>query len=724
MLILALTFSPITFSEEPVYKTQSYDSDGRDAFYLKWQDTIYNGSYNDIWCNDTHAFASVGSAGLIVYYVDDAYQLHWNDTADNGTHTSVWCDGTYIYTGTDTSLYAYLFSAGHLIYINSSSVNAYDVWGDGTYIYCSEEGVTDYLHVLSFDGNSFTLLDSRNTTTATATHIYGETRGPVTYVYLQTYNEPLYGYVFNRTSDQTWDDTIEISYGGDFGHNIFVKDGLIFYTHSAYLRVLSFNGTDFSVNCSGLTTANGFWDVWVTDGFITGNYFVFTSELTFNMYLYNSTASTMTLLDREGYDVNTSGGVWGCGIFTYPDEGFLVCGGVELDIVTGFGTKFIADTIYVSGSMDESWYNYDDQVPDLEYAMNNIESNGFIYLWNGTYYDWNYSRYSPFADTEPRATVEGVTIFGNSSIGAIITERFICENETTILNTYLNGLYVDSDKSYVYIIYCNSYDDIEILGHNSTVMNCTIFDAVDGVELQGSLARDNIIRNCYFYGCNNEAINIVSGANNNSAYDNIINATGQVEGIEIDSSNYNSINDTWIFGANANGIMLEISDNCDFWNIVVYNCQDGVEVEDGSDYNTFDNITIFNCSDNGFEFDEANHIEIWNCSVYNNSDSGIKFDSGHWHDYYNISGCYFINNTGYGINAPAIRYTTIYNNYFSNNGIQNANVASHSEVRFNITKTSGTNIIGGAYLCGNYWDDYGGSDIDSDGIGDTPYTNI
>jgi len=44
-------------------------------------------------------------------------------------------------------------------------------------------------------------------------------------------------------------------------------------------------------------------------------------------------------------------------------------------------------------------------------------------------------------------------------------------------------------------------------------------------------------------------------------------------------------------------------------------------------------------------------------------------------------------------------------------------------VKFNITKTKGENIIGGPYIAGNYWNDYNGTDLNNDGIGDTyiPY---
>jgi parallel beta-helix repeat protein len=64
---------------------------------------------------------------------------------------------------------------------------------------------------------------------------------------------------------------------------------------------------------------------------------------------------------------------------------------------------------------------------------------------------------------------------------------------------------------------------------------------------------------------------------------------------------------------------------------------------------------------------------------------------------------------------------TIYNNYFNNV----FNAADDGNNSWNITKTLGTNIIGGPYLGGNFWSDYTGNDTSGDRLGDTllPYNN-
>jgi hypothetical protein len=84
-----------------------------------------------------------------------------------------------------------------------------------------------------------------------------------------------------------------------------------------------------------------------------------------------------------------------------------------------------------------------------------------------------------------------------------------------------------------------------------------------------------------------------------------------------------------------------------------------------------------------------------------------------------INGFRVVRGNPYGIYLSSSNSNLIYNNYFNNT--QNAYDDGNNQ--WNITKTEGTNIIGGTWLGGNHWSDYAGVDEDGDGLGNTltPY---
>jgi hypothetical protein len=63
----------------------------------------------------------------------------------------------------------------------------------------------------------------------------------------------------------------------------------------------------------------------------------------------------------------------------------------------------------------------------------------------------------------------------------------------------------------------------------------------------------------------------------------------------------------------------------------------------------------------------------------------------------------------------------IYNNWFENEVNNACTCDCSSNIRWNVTKREGVNIVDGPYIFGNYWHDYTGVDTDGDWIGNSVY---
>jgi len=184
--------------------------------------------------------------------------------------------------------------------------------------------------------------------------------------------------------------------------------------------------------------------------------------------------------------------------------------------------------------------------------------------------------------------------------------------------------------------------------------------------------------------------------------------------VTADYVNISGFNVTGATGIGKAGICLNGADHCNISDNTASGNWGGIYMKDSSNNillnntasdNEGDGIGIYDSSDNTLTGNTANS----NCcgGIY------LKFSSN------NI----LLNNTAsnndyyYGIELCDSSDNLIYNNYWSNAD----NVCDDGSNRWNITVTTGPNIIGGPFIGGNYWSDHTGIDPDGDGLGDPEY---
>ena len=249
---------------------------------------------------------------------------------------------------------------------------------------------------------------------------------------------------------------------------------------------------------------------------------------------------------------------------------------------------------------------------------------------------------------------------------------------------------VDNNKNGIFL-YSSSSNTIT---NNPSIKN----NDINGIFLNETSNLNNIWSNNI---SNNDKNSIF--LNDHCNYNNI--SKNQIyinedSGVRIENSSYNTLYDNTIIDNTNYGVMIVGSGNSIIYNEIEYNDEHGI-----------------------FLFaDDNNHI--YNNDIIGNTKDGIRLSNSTNDSIYrnNIE-----SNIGYGV---YLNYFSIDNKIYDNLLFYNANNAmdkSINENKWNITKTSGTNIVGGSNISGNYWSNFdeiseGATDPDEDGISNDPLT--
>jgi parallel beta-helix repeat protein len=479
---------------------------------------------------------------------------------------------------------------------------------------------------------------------------------------------------------------------------------------------------------------------------------------------YNTLADNINYNNTHGVDLH------------YSANNNTISGCVCYDNYRGIYAHSSDENMFVSNEVCSNTFGiYLESADNNNITSNNVHMNSY----DGIYVDYGTGNIITFNDVYNNAeygihlyhssgtTVSDCTVYGNlhgirmwNAYNTTISSNTIYENNQSglYLKTHLSS---ESPNNTVLSneLYENELHGIHIdSSHNNTLNGNVVHDnGENGIYLSGADYHTIVGCQSYFNGRAGIYLeyadhNMIEG-NGATRTDDLHGGPGSGCGIFLERSQHNVVRSNVAAFNGVSGIELYVRcyHNTLENNAVSNNGGAGINVYGGSDpgnwcnSNKLRNNTIFSNAGNGITIGwpgssvgGGNNMSVHNntiyanthgiyigpgsslnrietCTIYNNGGAGVFLE--------NAENTSIAHNTitynSYGVYADPSNGNLIYDNYFNNT----VNAWDNGNNTWNVTKTSGTNIVGGAFLGGNFWHDYEGEDTTGDDIGDTllPY---